>query len=150
MMQPTPVEHELARQDVQVADVVKQHAHPLSAGDVTGYDPLLNMIGAARIVMIGDGSHGTHEFYRERALLTKRLIEEKGFTFVAIEGPWPDVLRLNQYVQGGSGTADDALTVFDRYPTWMWGNHDMHHFLAWLRRYNDAQSSPFECVIGDK
>jgi len=134
----TPVEQDLARQDAKLADFVRQRAHPLSEGDLTGYDPLLDMIGNARIVMIGDGSHGTHEFYRERALLTKRLIEEKGVTFVAIEGPWPDVLRLNQYVQGGSGTAREALTVFDRYPTWMWGNRDMQDFLAWLRRYNDS------------
>ncbi len=138
MMDLTPVEQDLARQDAVLAAFVQQHAHPLNDGDLTGYDPLLEMIGAARIVMIGDGSHGTHEFYRERALITTRLIEEKGFTFVAIEGPWPDVLRLNQYVQGGAGTAHDALTVFDQYPTWMWGNHDMRHFLTWLRRYNDA------------
>lgn len=138
MTPPTPVEQEIARQDAELAAFVKQHALPLDEGDVAGYDPLLEMIGQARIVMIGDGSHGTHEFYRERALLTRRLVEERGFTFVAIEGPWPDVLRLNRYVQGGSGTAREALAVFDRYPTWMWGNLDMQHFLTWLRRYNDS------------
>src|SRR5438874_12119925 len=138
MTQPTSVEQELARQDAKLSDFVKQHAHPLSEGDLTGHDPPLDMIGNAPIAMIGDGSHGTHEFYRERALITKRLIEEKGFTFVAIEGPWPDVLRLNQYVQGGLGAVHDALNVFDRYPTWMWGNLDMQHFLEWLRRYNDS------------
>ena len=141
MRQRTPVEQELARQDAELADFVKQRAYPLGADDLAGYDPLLEMIGNARIVMIGDGSHGTHEFYRERALITKRLIEEQGFTFVGIEGPWPDVLQLNQYVQGGSGSARDALAVFDRYPTWMWGNLDMQHFLTWLRGYNDALST---------
>lgn len=138
MTPPTHVEQEIARQDAELAAFVKQHALPLVEGDPAGYDPLLEMIGQARIVMIGDGSHGTHEFYRERALLTRRLVQEKGFTFVAIEGPWPDVLRLNQYVQGGSGTAREALSVFDRYATWMWGNLDMQHFLDWLRRYNDS------------
>ncbi len=136
-----PVEAQLVEQDAQLAAFVSQHAYPLTQGDVSGYDPLLHMIGNARIVMIGDGSHGTHEFYRERALITKRLIKESGFTFVAIEGPWPDVFRLNQYVQGGEGTARDALRVFDRYPTWMWGNLDTLHFLEWLRRYNDGLSA---------
>lgn len=134
----TPVESQIAEQDAQLAEFVKEHAHPLTEGDLSGYDPLLEMIGDARIVMIGDGSHGTHQFYRERALITKRLIEEKGFRFVAIEGPWPDVLRLNEYVQGGEGTAAEALAVFNRYPTWMWGNLDVQHFLEWLRRYNDS------------
>ena len=100
MMERTPVEQDLARQDAALADFVKQHAHPLTDGDLTGYDPLLEMIGAARIVMIGDGSHGTHEFYRERALITTRLIEEKASRFVAIEGPWPDVWRLNAVCPG--------------------------------------------------
>ncbi len=138
MTQPSRIEQEIASQDLKLAEFVKRHALPLTEGDLSGYDPLLNMIGKARIVMIGDGSHGTHEFYRERGLITKRLIEEKGFTFVGIEGPWPDVLRLNQFVQGGDGTAIEALKIFDRYPTWMWGNLDMQHFLEWLRRYNDA------------
>lgn len=134
----TSAEAQLTEQDVQLAAFVKEHAHPLTAGDPSGYDPLLDLVGDARIVMIGDGSHGTHEFYRERALITKRLIEERGFRFVAIEGPWPDVLRLNAYVQGGEGTAAEALAIFNHYPTWMWGNLDIQHFLEWLRRYNDA------------
>jgi erythromycin esterase-like protein len=138
MRQRTPVEQELARQDAEIGGFVTRHAHPLSEGDLAGYEPLLQMIGKARMVMIGDGSHGTHEFYRERALITKRLVEEQGFSLIGIEGPWPDVLRLNQYVHGGPGTARDALAIFDRYPTWMWGNLDMEHFLTWLRRYNDG------------
>jgi len=94
------VEQDLVERDVTLAQFVKQHAHPLPEGDLAGYDPLLDLIGAARIVMIGDGSHGTHEFYRERALITKRLIEEKGFNAVVLEGPkWSDVLPLNQYVR---------------------------------------------------
>jgi erythromycin esterase-like protein len=132
------IEQTLTESDAQLAEEIKRVATPLTAGDSSGYDSLLDAIGDARIVMMGEASHGTHEFYRERALITKRLIEEKGFTFVGIEGAWPDVWRLNQYVQGGEGSARDAMAVFSRYPTWMWGNLDVLHFIEWFRRYNDT------------
>jgi len=141
MARLSTVEQDLVERDVTLAQFVKQHAHPLPEGDLAGYDPLLDLIGAARIVMIGDGSHGTHEFYRERALITKRLIEEKGFNAVVLEGPkWSDVLPLNQYVREGMGTVKEAL-ILDLWPTWVWGNLDMQHFAEWLRRYNTALPS---------
>src|SRR5713101_3097495 len=85
-------------------DTVRRAAHPLT-GKTEDYDPLLVLIGDARFVLIGEASHGTHEFYRERARITKRLITEKGFTAVAVEADWPDAYRVNRYVRGAS---DDA------------------------------------------
>ncbi len=119
-----------------LAAYVHRIAYPLRTDDVADYDPLLDMIGDARIVMIGEASHGTHEFYRERALITRRLIEEKGFAAVAVEGDWPEWYAVNRYVRGGDGTGHDALAHFTVYPTWMWGNLDTLHFVEWLRRHN--------------
>ena len=111
---------------------------PLSgaAGD---YDELLELIGDAKLVLIGEASHGTHEFYRERALITRRLIEEKGFGAVAVEADWPDAYRANRYVRGASDDpdAERALAGFERFPTWMWRNADVLDFVGWLRDHND-------------
>ena len=87
-----------------------------------------------------EASHGTHEFYRERAEITKRLIREKGFTAVAVEADWPDAYRVNRYVRGASddADADEALGGFHRFPTWMWRNADVLDFVGWLRAHNDA------------
>jgi erythromycin esterase-like protein len=117
---------------------VERLAYPLDEHDLRSYDPLLDCIGTARIVLIGEASHGTHEFYRERARITTRLISELGFSFVAIEGDWPEAARVDRFVTGGEGTARETLNVFNVFPTWMWGNLDTLHFVHWLRRYNDA------------
>jgi len=112
---------------------------PLS-GDARAHDALFAMIGEAPIVLLGEATHGTHEFYHLRAELTKRLIVEKGFTAVCIEGDWPDAYRVNRYVRGadGDGEAADALGGFKRFPTWMWRNADVLDFVGWLREYNDT------------
>jgi erythromycin esterase-like protein len=119
---------------------VKDAAVPLS-GARDDYDPLLEIIGDARFVLIGEASHGTHEFYRERAEITKRLVEEKGFTAVAAEADWPDAYRVNRFVRGvGSDRdAEEALTDFQRFPQWMWRNADVLDFVGWLRSHNDAR-----------
>ena len=119
---------------------IRRRALPLSgaAGD---YDALLDGIGDARVVMIGEATHGTHEFYQERALITRRLIEEKGFAGVAVEADWPDAYRVNRYVRG-VGADDDAvrsLDDFGRFPMWMWRNADVVEFIGWLRAHNDTQ-----------
>jgi erythromycin esterase-like protein len=117
---------------------VGEASHPLEGG-AHDYDPLLARIGAARIVLLGEASHGTHEFYRERAAITKRLIREKGFTAVAVEADWPDAYRINRYVRGGDGAAAvDALAGFRRFPAWMWRNADVLDFVGWLRDYNET------------
>ncbi|MGC9669492.1 erythromycin esterase family protein [Planosporangium sp. 12N6] len=112
-------------------------AAPLSDADDT--DPVLARVGDARIVMLGEASHGTHEFYEWRALLTRRLIEEHGFSFVGVEGDWPDCERVDRSVRCREGAADDpreALEQFDRWPTWMWANEEVVDFCRWLRTRN--------------
>jgi erythromycin esterase-like protein len=126
---------------------LRREAHPLT-GDHRDYDPLLALIGDARIVLLGEASHGTHEFYRERARITKRLITERGFSAVAIEGDWPDAYRVNRYVSGGSRDpdAEAALDGFRRFPTWMWRNADVLDFVGWLRAHNERRHAGTRAV----
>lgn len=124
--------------DAAVLAAVRESAHPL-IGAPADYDPLLRMIGDARFVLLGEASHGTHDFYRHRAQITKRLILEKGFRAVAVEADWPDAYRVNVFVRGrGEGQeAIDALAGFQRFPTWMWRNADVLDFVGWLANYNE-------------
>lgn len=110
------------------------------SGGAGDYDGLLDLIGEARFVLLGEASHGTHEFYEERARITRRLIEEKGFTAVAVEADWPDAQRINRYVRTRSEDldAEEALSDFRRFPTWMWRNRVVVDFIEWLRRHNEA------------
>src|SRR5919106_5804053 len=120
------------RPDVDAAaiEAVAHAATPVedSLGD---YDRLLQLIGDARVVLLGAATHGSEEIYRERALITRRLIAEKGFTAVAVEADWPDAYRANRYVRGMSSdeTALDALSGFARFPSWMWRNQAVVEFL---------------------
>jgi erythromycin esterase-like protein len=118
---------------------LQRAARPLS-GAAHDYDPLMDLIGDARCVLLGEASHGTHEFYRERARITKRLIEEKGFTAIAVEADWPDAYRVNRYVRNLSGDVDavEALADFRRFPRWMWRNTEVVDFIEWLRGHNDS------------
>jgi erythromycin esterase-like protein len=106
------------------------------------YDRLLDLVGDRRLVLLGEASHGTHEFYRERARITQRLIDEKGFNAVAVEADWPDANRVNRYVLGQSDDVDAtaALADFQRFPAWMWRNRDVVNFVEWLRARNDAHT----------
>src|SRR5207237_2037283 len=102
--------------------------------------PWSNFLGDTQFVLRGEASHGTHEFYAERARLTRRLIEEKGFDAVAVEADWPDAYQVNRFVRGQSpdATAEEALSGFQRFPTWMWRNAVVLDFVGWLRKHNDA------------
>jgi erythromycin esterase-like protein len=126
-----------------VAAALRSAARPLT-GAARDYDPLLELIGDAPLVLLGEASHGTHEFYRERARITRRLIEERGFTVVAVEADWPDAYRVNRWVRGGSeaGGAIEALDGFHRFPRWMWRNRDVLEFVTWLREHNDSTARP--------
>lgn len=109
-----------------------------SVASDAAFGPLVELAGAAQCVLIGEASHGTHEFYETRAELTKRLVEEKGFRAVALEADWPDTFRVHRFVtgRGGDGNANDALSDFRRFPGWMWRNTVMLEFVEWLRAWN--------------
>lgn len=121
---------------------IRQYSSPLlTAADL---DPLMERIGNARFVLLGEASHGTSEYYQWRARLSRRLIEEKGFNFVAVEGDWPDCYQVNRYVKGyreASPSARKVLHTFKRWPTWMWANWEMVAFVEWLRQRNDKRSA---------
>ncbi len=119
--------------------VLRAAARPLT-GSASDYDPLLELVGDARFVLLGEATHGTAEFYDERTRITQRLIEEKSFTAVAVEADWPDAWRVNRYVRGEGVDADGraALSGFERFPAWMWRNTSVLAFVEWLRERNDA------------
>jgi erythromycin esterase len=106
-------------------------------------DALLEAIGERSIVMLGEASHGTHEFYTWRTAISKRLIKEKNFSFIAVEGDWPDCYRINRYVKGyaDAGEIKNVLKTFDRWPTWMWGNWEVAALAEWLRDNNRSLSA---------
>ncbi len=132
-------------------DEVSAAAHPLT-GAATDYAPLLDLVGDAQVVLIGEASHGTQEFYEQRAAITRRLIAEKGFGAVLVEADWPDAYRINCYVRGASDDrdAEAALGDFQRFPAWMWRNTVVRDFVAWLRAYNDKRDgqAPDRCKTG--
>lgn len=106
-------------------------------------DAIVQRVASARHVFIGEASHGTSEYYRWRARLTQRLIEDHGFSFVAVEGDWPDCQAVNAWVRGGDDGRDaaDVLRCFDRWPTWMWANEEVAEFVTWLREHNRANDA---------
>lgn len=134
-----------AQEPVPAEDALVEAVKRASAalGDTTDFDLLMDRIGDARYVLLGEASHGTSDYYLWRARLSRRLIEEKKFSFVAVEGDWPDLYRVNEYVMNrpSSGTtAYDVLNAFERWPTWMWANWEVVAFVEWLRKHNDALS----------
>src|SRR5256885_8711258 len=118
---------------------IRENSQPIAniQGD---FESLLQIAEGCRLVLIGEATHGTHEFYHLRAALTRRLIEEKGFTAVAAEADWPDAHRVNRYVRGlgEDQYATQALDDFRRFPAWMWRNSDVLEFVNWLRERNDS------------
>jgi erythromycin esterase-like protein/predicted phosphoribosyltransferase len=124
----------------EVAEAIRERVQPFTGG-ARDYDTLLHAIGDAQVVLLGEATHGTHEFYRERTLITRRLIAEKGFAGVAVEADWPDAYRVNRYVRGTSLDQEgvEALGDFRRFPTWMWRNAEVLDVIGWLRTYNDGK-----------
>ncbi|MDP9348557.1 MAG: erythromycin esterase family protein [Gemmatimonadota bacterium] len=126
---------------------IREVQHPLRGPEDLG--PLLERIGDARLVLLGEASHGTSEYYTWRHAISERLVREKGFSFIAVEGDWPDCYRVNRYVKGWAGSGESArevLHAFDRWPTWMWANEEVVALAEWLRRWNDRQ--PEERKVG--
>ena len=128
------------KDELSTNDVENIPSHPLQSS--TDLDLLLQQIGNVRIVMLGEASHGTHEFYDWRAAITKRLIQEKGFDMMAIEGEWADSYRVNQFIKGGPKDSLQAVSLlrqYDRWPTWMWGNQEIASLITWMNQYNQTQ-----------
>lgn len=127
------------RADAAALEAIRAAAVPLR-GEEGDWDALMELVGDARLVLLGEASHGTHEFYRARAQITRRLITEKGFTAVAVEADWPDAYRVNRYVRGAGSDAspEEALGGFKRFPQWMWRNTDVVGLVGWMRAHNDA------------
>ena len=123
--------------DSATVAVVRTAALPLT-GAALDYDTLIALAAAARVVFLGEQTHGTHEFYRERARITQRLIRERGFRAVALEADWPEVERINRYIHGEAGDAgaERSLGGFTDFPLWMWRNTDVRDLVQWLRAHN--------------
>ncbi|MFP4143571.1 MAG: erythromycin esterase family protein [Phycisphaeraceae bacterium] len=121
-------------------ELLRHRLHPLSGGDAD-FDPVLEAVGDRPIVLLGEATHGTREFYDARAAITRRLIEEKDLDAVAVEADWPDAYRLNRYVRGHSvdESAREAMGDFTRFPRWMWRNESVLELIEWMRDYNDGK-----------
>src|SRR5437879_11465533 len=120
--------------------LLQSAAYRVGASD-SELDPLIDLAGDSVFVLLGEASHGTHEFYSTRAAITERLITEKGFQAVAVEADWPDAYRVNRFVRGGSddATPAQALSSFTRFPVWMWQNRNVETFIRWLREHNHSR-----------
>jgi erythromycin esterase-like protein len=127
--------------DRETIEVVREHAWRFATSPAEEPGRILEPAADARLVLIGEASHGTHEFYRMRAELTRSLIARHGFTLVAVEADWPDAYRVNRWVRSASRdqTAEQALDDFTRFPRWMWRNRDVVEFITWLRAHNAAR-----------
>ena len=122
-----------------ITERLRRDAKPLREPD--DYKPLAEAAAAARFVLLGEASHGTSEFYTGRAELTKRLVAEHGFRFIAVEGDWPSCFEINRYIKrlpGAPASIREAMRAFERWPSWMWANEEIADLAEWLRAYNDA------------
>lgn len=120
--------------------LVREVAEPVDGIETVSLDALLERIAGARLVLLGEASHGTSEFYRMRARISRELIARRGFQFVAVEADWPDAARVDDYVLGGRRRSTLDFTPFERFPTWMWRNEEVHELVDWLRAYNADQA----------
>jgi hypothetical protein len=133
---PKPAARPARRVPVKtLAQTVAEDCEPFDSIESAQFDPLLARIGDARIVLLGEASHGTSEFYRMRECISRELITKKGFRFVAIEGDWPDAARVDHYVRHLEYPPSE-WTAFARFPVWMWRNNEVGAFIDWLRHHN--------------
>ncbi|MEJ6981882.1 erythromycin esterase family protein [Pedobacter sp. P351] len=131
--------HKITIDEPATIGAIKQWSYPLNAKE--DLQPLFDRIGNSRIVMLGEASHGTHEYYTWRTHISKKLIEEKGFNFIAVEGDWPDCYRLNRFIKGydtDNYTALKVLHQFNRWPTWMWGNWEIAALAGLMQKHNSV------------
>ncbi len=123
----------------EIVSLLQNQTHDLSKG----LKPLYNRIGDARVVMLGESSHGTHEYYTWRTMITQYLVENKGFNVIGVEGDWPDCYQINRFIrhwENSGQTAQDVLRKFHRWPTWMWSNWEIAALVEWLRKFNHGKN----------
>jgi protein-L-isoaspartate(D-aspartate) O-methyltransferase len=132
---PTGVSPRRGARPATIAALIREAAEPFAEIGEVDLDPLLERIGRSRVVLLGEATHGTAEFYRMRARITRELITKRGFTIVAVEADWPDAARVDRYVRHGPAVPEGGL-AFSRFPTWMWRNAEVHDFVEWLRFWN--------------
>ncbi len=125
----------ISKDDPELSRMILENCQPFEFIETADLEPLLDRIGDARVVLLGEASHGTSQFYQMRELITRALIETKGFSLVGIEGDWPDAARIDQYVRHFE-FPPSQWTAFARFPTWMWRNREVHDFVDWLRHHN--------------
>lgn len=121
-----------------LTEAIKKYAIPYKTD--ADLSAIIDAVGETKIVLLGEASHGTSEFYTTRAEISKRLIEEKGFSMIAVEGDWPSARHVNRFIKGYEDEklqADDVLQAFDRWPTWMWNNKEIRSLVDWLKMHND-------------
>lgn len=132
---PSAARHQTQRSDDRLIQLLRHSAEPLPDFDAEEFGVPFSRYADARVVLIGEASHGTSEFYRARAAITRRLIEQHGFNIVAIEGDWPDAARIDRHVRHHPGESGEEA-VFARFPSWMWRNHETLEFVRWLHQHN--------------
>lgn len=136
------MEYAKAKESVK-QNAIKFDYENISPGESEGYIKLIDYIGDAQIVLLGEATHGTKQFYDIRAEITKLLITQKNFNAIAIEGDWPDAYQVNLYINNKEyNSASDALSSFSRFPTWMWANKSILSLIEWLKEHNSKQEEP--------
>jgi erythromycin esterase len=131
----------MRHRDDDIVQSIIERSHLLH--ETTDLVPLFDKIGDANVVMLGEASHGTHEYYTWRAYISKKLITEKNFNFIAVEGDWPDCYEVNRFVKNYTGTGQsirDVLQTYDRWPTWMWANWEISALAEWMKKFNEEKS----------
>ena len=129
-------------EEAELSRLIRDAAEPLPDFNDHAFGALFDRLGDARVVCLGEATHGTCEFYRARAAITRRLIEKHGFTIVAVEADWPDAARVDRYVRGRPMLDSDGEPVFDRFPTWMWRNREVEDLVRWMKLHNEGVGDP--------
>ncbi|WP_119679102.1 erythromycin esterase family protein [Indioceanicola profundi] len=126
----------------EITRLIGAAAEPLPPIGDDGFGGMFDRLAEARIVLMGEATHGTSEFYRARAAITRRLVEHHGFNIVAVEADWPDAARIDRHIRGRPIPTGDGEPPFQRFPTWMWRNREVEAFVAWLREHNERVNDP--------
>jgi hypothetical protein len=124
-----------------LTDMIRAAVESLPALDNPAFGARFDRFGQSRVVLLGEASHGTSEFYQARAAITRRLIEKHGFTIVAVEADWPDAAAVDRYVRDRAQPGPSEQKPFERFPTWMWRNTDAAAFVDWMRRRNEQKAA---------